>query len=98
MLTFHHEKMKNYTDCDKCCSINFNLDDASFRHHLARIDWEIRGIITDGMEKRIHFDPADIPLEVARQRLSEVIKLEARTAQTKTSRRNLRRPEDTSTG
>ena len=38
----------------------------------------------------------DIPLGVARQRLSEVIKLEARTAQTKTSRRKLRRPEDTS--
>ena len=101
MLTFHHEKMEKIRQIViNAVIISSNLDDASFRHHLNEFGFgEIRGTtLLDGMEKRITFDPADIPVEVARQRLSEVIKLEARSAQTMTSRRNLRRSEDTSTG
>ena len=101
MLTFHHDKMEKIRQIViNSVTIDTHLDDAAFRHHLKEFGFgDIRGItLLEGMEKRLTFDPSEIPVEVARKRLSEVIKLEARSAQSITARRNLRRPEDTSTG
>jgi DNA primase len=101
MLSFQNEKMEKIRQIVINAILKTtNLDDAAFMHHLEEFGFgEIRGgTLLDGMERRLTFDPAEIPVEEARSRLSEVIKLEARTAQATTLRRNLRHPEDTSTG
>ncbi|MGC6484654.1 MAG: DNA primase [Candidatus Puniceispirillales bacterium] len=101
MLSFQNEKMEKIRQIVINAIIKTtNLDVASFRHHLNEFGFgEIRGVtLLDGMEKRLRFDPAEIPVEVARSRLSEVIKLEARSAQAIQSRHHRRHPGDTSTG
>lgn len=101
MLTFHHDKMEKIRQIViNAVSVTADLDDAAFRHHLNEFGFgDLKGdTLLEGMERRITFNPSEIPVEVARQRLSEVVKLEARSAQATMLRQNTARAGDTSTG
>jgi len=95
MLKFDDEKMEKLRQTViNAVIMNTDLDENLLRQHLSEYGFEhIRGnALLDGMGNRVRFDPSAISLGEARKRLSEVIKLEVRKAQSGKSKGALRKP------
>ena len=81
LLQFRDEKMEKLRQAViSIISEITNLNDDGFRHHLNEYGFEnIRGMsLLKGLEARVRFDPAHLSGDEAREKLAEVIGLEAK--------------------